>query len=119
MRKGLESAVQKAEEEAAMQNAVEEAAATKKAVEVEEEEAAASAAKKAVEEEAAVAKLAQKAAQKVAEDSIIEKLVSAVVNELFDDYDVDGSGKIGNFDELQQLSTNVRHTSTQDTHITA
>ena len=105
VRKGLESAVQKAEEEAAVQKAVEEAAATKKAVEVEEEEAAASAAKKALEEEA--------------EDSIIEKLVSAVVNEMFDDYDVDGSGKIGNFDELQQLSTNVRHTPTQDMHITA
>ena len=116
MREGLDSAVQKAEEEAAVQKAVEEAPAAKKALEEEEEAAAAAATKKALEEEAAVA--AQKAAQKVAEDSIIEKLVSAVVNELFDDYDVDGSGKIDNFDELQQLSTNVRHTPIQDTHIT-
>ena len=52
-------------------------------------------------------------------DSIVKNLLLAVVHELFDDYDVDGSGKIGNFDELQQLSTNVRHTPTQDTHITA
>lgn len=35
-----------------------------------------------------------------------------LIHELYDDYDLDGSGKIDNFDELLQLSTNVQHTLT-------